>query len=81
MVACSRKRASDPPLPSSSFLPDVPLHPGYPPRRRAERLSYSVWLVIRDETVDLQTLLETMSTAERLRMALRRIRGLSEQLP
>ena len=72
MVACSRKRASNPPS-SSSFLPDVPPHE-LPPAPACGRLSYSVWLVIRDETVDLQTLLETMSTAERLHMALRRIR-------
>ena len=69
--------------PAISYDPEpfVPLDPRYPPRRRAEKLSYSIWLVIREEGLDLQPLLDTMSTADRLRMALGRLRDLSERLP
>ena len=61
--------------------PYVELHPEYPARRRAQRLSYSVWLVIREEGLELQPLLETASTSDRLRMALIRLRELAERLP
>ena len=61
--------------------PYVPLHPEYPPRRRVEKLSYSVWLIIREPDLDLQPVLETTSTADRLRMALVHIRDLVQYLP
>ena len=53
----------------------------YPARRRAQRLSYSVWAMIRDRTDaarDLQAVLEVPSTSDRLRLALMRLRKLRE---
>ena len=47
----------------------------YPSLRRAQRLSYAVWAVI-GPGVDLQPLLEAGGAAERLRLALRRLREL-----
>lgn len=61
--------------------PYVPLHPSYPPRRRAERLSWSIWLVIREEGLELQPLMDAPSISDRLRMALLRLRDLVERLP
>jgi hypothetical protein len=61
--------------------PYAPLDPRYPTRRRAERLSFSLWLVIREEGLDLQPLLEATSTSDRLRMGLLRMRELVERLP
>ena len=52
----------------------------YPLRRRAQRLSYSIWTVIRQENGDLQKLLEVPSTSDRLRLALLRLRELREQM-
>ena len=48
-----------------------------PPRRRAQRLSYSIWIVLKEPGLDLQPPLDTASTAERLRLVLRRIRELA----
>ena len=55
-------------------------HEIYPARRRAQRLSYAVWAVIGGNGVELQPLLDESSTAERLRLALRRMRDVMKQL-
>ena len=52
--------------------PDV-----YPARRRAARLSYAVWALLAGDGAPLQRVLETTSTAERLRFAILRIRMLT----
>ena len=53
----------------------------YPPRRRATRLSYQLWPLIREEGLRLQPALdECPSTAERLRMALLRLRQLQARI-
>jgi len=52
----------------------------YPARRRAQRLSFSIWTLIRQENADLQQVLETASTSDRLRLAVRRLRELREDL-
>ena len=52
----------------------------YPARRRAQRLSFSIWTLIRQENADLQQVLETASTCDRLRLAVRRLRELREDL-
>ena len=51
-----------------------------PPRRRAQRLSYAIWAVIGGEGAEQQPLLEADSTADRLRIALRRMRDVAAQL-
>ncbi len=64
-------RAESPP----DLEPFVPCdHTLYPARRRAQRLSNSIWLLIGDESADLQPALEARSTSERMRLALERIR-------
>lgn len=54
----------------------------YPSRRRAQRLSYSIWQVIANywEGLELQPALEAQSTGDRLRMALIRLRELTAQI-
>ena len=78
-----RRPSTSAPPPDAPVDPEpyVPLHPGYPPRRRVEKLSYSVWLIIRDPDLELQPVLETTSTADRLRRALVQIRDLVQYLP
>ena len=61
-----------------SFVPID--HEFYPARRRAQRLSYAIWAVIGGQGVELQPLVEAESANERLRMALRRIRNVMEEL-
>eukprot|EP00965_Chrysotila_dentata_P115480 3816216-Pleurochrysis_carterae.AAC.1 len=61
--------------------PYIPVYSEYPARRRAQMLSYVVWLVTAEEGSDLQNVLETSSTQQRLRMAERRLKELSERLP
>ena len=68
------------PAPIFSSSPYVPAHPAYPLRRRAARLSYSIWLVLREPGLELQPLLDAPSTAERLRAVLRRLRVMVERL-
>ena len=53
----------------------------YPARRRAQRLSYSVWQVIASyvEGLELTPVLEVPSVADRLRLALIRLRDLTAQ--
>ena len=51
-----------------------------PARRRVQRLSYSIWAMIRRENADLQGVLQARSTSERLRMALLRLRELRAQV-
>ena len=51
----------------------------YPARRRAQRLSFSVWCIVRAENADLQRPLEAASTSERLRMAVLRIREMRDE--
>lgn len=51
-----------------------------PPRRRAQRLSYAIWTVIGGEGAEQQPLLEAHSSADRLRIALRRMRDVTAQL-
>lgn len=51
----------------------------YPARRRAQRLSFSIWTMIRDQNRDLQRVLEVSSTSDRLRLALLRLRELRER--
>lgn len=52
----------------------------YPARRRAQRLSFAIWALIRQENSDLQQVLELTSTTDRLRLAVRRIRDLRDNL-
>ena len=75
------ERASPPP----TF---VRLDGAYPPRKRAERLSWAVWAVIGDQKVGVnsfggspyQPLIEAESTAERLRLVRLRLHELKQQL-
>ena len=70
--------------------PPRPAHPSHPnpkphgltcpPTRRAQRLSFEIWLAIREENHDLQAVLEASSTGDRLRLALLRLRVLREQV-
>ena len=62
--------------------PYVRVDARYPLRRRTQRLSYSVWQVIATywEGLELQPVLEAESTADRLRMALLRLRELTGQI-
>ena len=55
-------------------------HALYPARRRAQRLSFSVWALIRQENSDLQPVLEATSTSERLRLAADRLREMRERM-
>ena len=62
-----------------------PLYPAcdaavYPQRRRAQRLSYAIWMTISRSDDELQRALEAPSTADRLRMALQRLRQLRQEL-
>ena len=53
----------------------------YPPRRRAQRLSFAVWVLIAGGDNELlQRALEAPSTADRMRMAMLRLRELRAQL-
>ena len=71
----------------ASAEPYQKLPPTFPPRRRAQRLSYAVWTVIGDEgllsrrfkwgVAHLQPLLEAEGTSDRLRLALLRMRELA----
>ena len=45
----------------------------YSARRRAQRLSFTIWCMIRAENHDLQKVLETQSTSDRLRLAVLRL--------
>lgn len=66
----------------------VPIDPLYPARKRVERLSWMVWTVIGDQKVGVnsfggspyQELLEAEGTAERLRLARRKIQTYMERL-
>lgn len=66
----------------------VPLDTRYPPRKRAERLSWAVWAVIGDQKVGVnsfggspyQVLLEADGTAERLRLARAKLREIKGRL-
>ena len=66
----------------------VPLHSDYPAHRRAERLSYVLFAIIGDQKIGVnsfngspyQELLEAPSTADRLRLALRRLREIKGRL-
>jgi hypothetical protein len=60
--------------------PYVPCTASYPPRRRAQRLSYSIWSAIRDDQTNHQSVLEWSSTSDRLRAVLRRLRDVSARL-
>ena len=51
----------------------------YSARRRAQRLSFTIWCMIRAENHDLQKVLETQSTSDRLRLAVLRLREMREQ--
>ena len=66
----------------ASYEPYVAVDERYPPRRRAQRLSYSIWQVIAAYWggLELQPALEVESTSDRLRMALLRLRALAEQI-
>ena len=59
--------------------PYVPYSELWLARRRAQRLSFAVWPMIRDQNVDLQSVLEAASTGDRLRLALLRLRELREK--
>jgi len=61
--------------------PFVPCAVSYPPRRRAQRLSFMVWPTIGLENAKLQAALEATSTGDRLRSAVLRLRELREQTP
>ena len=66
----------------------VPLDAAYPPRKRAERLSWVIWAIIGDQKVGVnllggspfQALLEASGTAERLRLARLKLREVKEKL-
>lgn len=60
--------------------PYVPCTASYPHRRRAQRLSYSIWSAIRDDQTDHQSVLEMPSTSDRLRAVLLRLRDVSARL-
>jgi hypothetical protein len=60
--------------------PYVPYAPSYPSRRRAQRLSYSIWSAIRDEEADHQSVLEVHNTSDRLRAVLLRLRDVAARL-
>ena len=68
------QRAMDNFDPADDPEPFVPVHADYPARRRAQRFSYSIWAMIREENADLQAVLEANATSDRLRMALLRLR-------
>lgn len=55
-------------------------HTIYPARRRAQRLSYAIWAVIGGQGVEMQPLLDTASTADRLRLALLRMRDVMKKI-
>lgn len=61
-----------------SYIPVDEEH--FPPRRRAQRLSYAVWAIIGGEGVELQPLLDVQSTSDRLRFALLRCREVVKML-
>ena len=67
--------------PNDSSEPFLPCDPRYPARRRAQRLSFSVWNMIRRENGELQRVLELPSTAERLRAAILRLRQMRQGQP
>ena len=48
--------------------------------RRAQQLSFAIWLAIREQNHDLQPVLEAAGTGDRLRLALLRLRALREQI-
>ena len=52
----------------------------YPARRRAQRLSFAIWPTISKDDRELQTALEATSTAERLRLAVARLRELQDEV-
>ena len=66
----------------------VPMDAAYPVRRRAERLSWLIWAIIGDQKVGVnayggspyQPLIEAEGTAERLRLALLKIREIRKVL-
>ena len=66
----------------------VPADPAYAPRKRAERFSWLIWVLIGDQKVGVnsfsgspyQALIEAHGTAERLRLALRKMREVKEAL-
>ena len=59
----------------------VPIdHERFPPRRRAQRLSYAIWGVIGGQGVEYQPLLDESSTSDRLRKALLRMRDVMRQI-
>ena len=81
-------------MPAREKQPDaisyVPADAAYPPRKRAERLSWVLWAVIGDQKVGVnafggspyQALIEADGTAERLRLVrakLREIKGRLEE--
>ena len=72
------------PYPPATPIPIHPPHPNSKPRppltRRAQRLSFAIWLAIREQNHDLQPVLEAASTGDRLRLALLRLRALREQI-
>ena len=66
--------------PSDDPEPFVPCGSSYLARRRAQRFSFALWATISRDNRDLVRALETTSTAERLRLAMRRLRELREQM-
>lgn len=62
--------------------PYQPVDSLYPPRRRAQRLSFSVWPVLAQYWggLEMQPALEVESTGDRLRIVLLRLRALMSQL-
>ena len=72
----------------SEDLSYVPMDAAYPVRRRAERLSWLIWAIIGDQKVGVnayggspyQPLIEAEGTAERLRLALLKIREIRKVL-
>ena len=74
--AATRRRSQTTLSYQNAPAPFIPAHRHYPLRRRAQRLSYSIWIVLKEPGQDLQPLLDTESTTDRLRMVLLRLREL-----
>ena len=78
--AAATQRVMDNFDPADDPEPFEPVGADYPPRRRAQRLSYSIWAMVREDNRDLQAVIETKGTGDRLRSALLRLRELRKMV-
>eukprot|EP00747_Dinoflagellata_sp_TGD_P178782 gnl/TRDRNA2_/TRDRNA2_28383_c0_seq1.p1 gnl/TRDRNA2_/TRDRNA2_28383_c0~~gnl/TRDRNA2_/TRDRNA2_28383_c0_seq1.p1 ORF type:complete len:613 (+),score=101.51 gnl/TRDRNA2_/TRDRNA2_28383_c0_seq1:158-1996(+) len=80
--------ASPPAAGTTRAISYVPVDPRYPLRKRAERLSWVIWAIIGTQKIGVnafggspyQEVLEAEGTADRLRLALRKMRELKQQI-